>query len=235
VTRTRGRFATTAGVATLAVIAALVVGGAAAAHEPTRAQKRAITAALRSQQGNVGIQKVLISSADPAYARIGWGFTNGGFAAQHDSVLGLAGGSWKVLWTRDVEAPADGACIYVPSAVARDLLQVRCPPAGELHARAATKVERALIDAGFHASVVTPYSKASTGLAHVCVSRASPTWAGAVANFTSGARVYIFFRHVGRRWTPTFESLLQQRTPPPQPVLLSLASCVGYNPSDYNA
>jgi hypothetical protein len=219
----------------LVVVAALAAGGAAAARTPTPAQKVALTKALRSQQGNVAIQKVLVSSANPGYASIGWGFTNGGVAAQHDSVLGRTGRTWKVLWTRDKEAPADGACVYVPAAVAHDLLSVSCPPPAKLHARAATRVELRLIDAGFHRSNVTPYSRTSTGLERVCISRASPSWAGGVAKFTSGASVYVFFRHVGTRWTPTFESLLQQRTPPPQVVLLSLASCVGYNPSDYNA
>jgi hypothetical protein len=225
----------TAGAAALVLVAALVVGAAAAARTPTAAQKQALTIALRSQQGNVAIQKVLVSSANPGYARIGWGFTNGGVAAQHDSLLGRNGRSWKVLWTRDREAPADGACVYVPAPVARDLLAVRCPPEEKLHARAPTKAEQALIAAGFHRSNVTPYSRTSTGLTHVCISRASASWAGAVAEFSSGARVYIFFRHAGSRWTPTFESLLQQRTPPPPTVLLSLASCMGYNPSDYDA
>lgn len=219
----------------LVVVAALVAGHAAAARTPTPAQRSAITRALRLQQGNVAVQKVLVSTANPGYASIGWGFTNGGVAAQHDSVLGRTGGAWKVLWTRDAQAPADGACVYVPAPVARDLLQVRCPPEELLHARAATKKELALIVTGFRHSNVTPYSRTSIGLIHVCVSRANSAWAGAVAQFPSGARVYVFFRHQGKRWTPSFESLLQQRTPPPPVVLLSLASCVGYNPSDYNA
>ena len=32
-----------------------------------------------------------------------------------------------------------------------------------------------------------------------------------------------------------FESLLQQTPLPPASVVLSLASCVGYNPADYSA
>jgi len=32
-----------------------------------------------------------------------------------------------------------------------------------------------------------------------------------------------------------FESLLQQTPLPPHSIVLSLASCVGYNPADYNA
>jgi hypothetical protein len=220
-----------AGATVLVLLAALVAGGAAAARTPTPSQKAAISAALRSEQGDVAIQKILVSSANPGYADIGWGFTNGGRAAQHDSLVGLTAGTWKVLWTRDAEQPADGACIYVPAAVAHDLLSVRCPPAAKLHARAATKAELATITAAFHRSRVTPYAKTSTGLTHVCVSRIDQTWAAAVAGFNSGASVYVFFE----KGKPVFESLLQQGTPPPARVVLSLASCVGYNPADYNA
>ena len=87
--------------AVLVVLAALAAGGAAAARPPTPAQKAAIMAAFRSEQGDVAVQKVLVSSADPGYASIGWGFDAGGMSALHDSVLGLTGGAWKVLWTRD--------------------------------------------------------------------------------------------------------------------------------------
>jgi hypothetical protein len=222
---------TKAGAIVLVLLAALVVGGAAAARTPTPSQKAAITAALRSEQGDVAIQKILVSTADPSYADIGWGFSNAGRVAQHDSLVGRTGKGWKILWTRDIQQPADGACIYVPAPVAHDLLAVKCPPARLLHARSATKPELTVITRSFHRSNVTPYSRNSTGLSHVCVSRIDQTWAGAVAGFDSGATIYIFFR----KGKPVFESLLQQGTPPPAKVVLSLASCVGYNPADYNA
>jgi hypothetical protein len=224
-----------AGAAVLVVAAALAAGGAAAARMPTHAQRSAILAAFRSQQGDVAVQKVLVSSVDAGYASIGWGFTTHGLAAQHDSVLGLSDGTWKILWTRDEEAPADGLCVYVPAAIARDLLSVGCPPASLLRSRPATAGELKLIVHGFRQSNLTPYATNSTGLRHVCVSSANDAWAGGVARFESGAIIYVFFQHGGNRWQPRFESLLQQGPRPPGIVLLSLASCVGYNPSDYNA
>jgi hypothetical protein len=220
--------------AVLVLVTALAVGGAAAARNPTPTQKAAITAALQSEQGDVAIQAITISTAKPGYASLNWGFANGGFSSQNNSLLMLAGKSWKVLWTRESEQPADGACVYVPAPVAHDLLHVSCPPAASLHARAATSAELTLIRSGFLKSNVTPYAKTSTGLTRTCISNVDHSWAGGVAGFQSGSSVYVFFRHT-KGWTPVFESLLQQGPRPPAAVLLSLASCVGYNPADYNA
>ena len=220
-----------AGAVLLATLASLVVGAAAAARNPSAAQKAAIVAALRSQQGDVAIQKVVVSTANPGYASLKWGFAAGNLSAYNNSVLGFDGGKWKVLWTREIEEPADGACVYVPAAVAHDLLDVSCPPASKLHARAATQAEVATFSKSFHSSKLTPYSKSSTGLGRVCVSKLDPAWAAAVAGFTSGSTVYVWFRH----GVTAFESFLQTGEPPPPWVVLSLASCVGYNPSDYGA
>ena len=54
-----------AGAAVLVVLAALAAGGAAAARTPTPAQKAAIMAAFRSEQGDVAVQKVLVSLGRP--------------------------------------------------------------------------------------------------------------------------------------------------------------------------
>ena len=218
-----------AGAAVLTVLAALIVGGAAAARNPTASQKAALTAALKNQQGEVAIGKILVSSANPSFASLSWGFANGGRSAVNDSVLGLTAGQWKVLWTRESEQPADGACVYVPAPVARDLLQVSCPPAAKLHASVATSAQAAALKLAFTKSRVTSYAKSSSGLSHVCVSKLDPSWASAQAAFSSGATVYVWFKS-GK---PAFESLMQATTPPPSPVVLSLASCVGYNPSDF--
>jgi hypothetical protein len=218
-----------AGAAALTLLAALVVGGAAAARTPTPSQKAAITAALRSEQGEVAIQKILVSTANPTFASIGWGFSNAGRAAQNNSVLALAGGKWKVLWTRESEQPADGACVYVPAPVAHDLLHVSCPPVAKLHATAATAAQLAQFKTTFLRSKVTAYAKTSNGLSNVCVSKLDPTWAAAQSTFSSGGRVYVWFK-LGK---PVYESLMQLGNPPPPAVVLSLASCVGYNPSDF--
>jgi hypothetical protein len=223
-----------AGAAVLVLVAALAAGGAAAARTPTPAQKAAIVKAMRSEQGDVGIQKVLVSTANPSFASTNWGFANNGFSALHSSLLGMTKGEWKVLWTRDLQAPADGACVYAPATVARDLFHVSCPPPDVLHARMPTAAERNGILAGFKSSDLTPWAKTALSLSHLCISRANQSWAGGVASFESGSTVYVFFRHT-KHWRPVFESLLQQTAPPPPAILLSLASCVGYNPADYNA
>jgi hypothetical protein len=223
-----------AGAAVLVLVVALAAGGAAAARTPTPAQKAAIVAAMRSEQGDVAIQKVLVSTTNPSFASMSWGFSNNGFSALHSSLLGMTKGEWKVLWTRDLGAPADGACVYAPATVARDLFNVSCPPAAALHARTATTSERKGILAGFRSSDITPWAKTALSLSHVCISRVNRTWAGGVASFESGSTVYVFFRHE-KGWRPVFESLLQQTPPPPSAIVLSLASCVGYNPADYNA
>jgi hypothetical protein len=155
----------------LALVAALAAGGAAAARSPSPAQKAAITAALRSEQGQVAIQKILVSTANPSFAALNWGFAHGGFSALHSSLLGLTKGEWKILWTRDLAAPALGACVYAPASVARDLFHVSCPPPSVLHARMASAAEKKLILAGFRHSDLTPYAKNALSLSHVCVSR----------------------------------------------------------------
>jgi hypothetical protein len=213
---------------------ALALSAGAIARTPTAAQKAAIVAAFRQVQGNVAIQRVFVSSADPSYASMDWGFANNGFTAHNNSVLTRSGGTWKVVWTREIEEPADGACVYVPMAVARDLLGVSCPPAAVLHARTATVSELAQMKRSFLHSKVTPYAKTST-LSEACVSKLNPHWAAAVSlSRVSGGTTYVWFE-LGKKWRPVFESFAQLGSPPPHKVMLSLASCVGYNPADYGA
>ncbi len=219
----------TAGALLAAALGSLLVGAAAAAHNPSPAQKAAIVAAFRREQGDVAIQTVVVSSANPGFASMKWGFANGGLSAYNNSVLALVGGSWKVLWTREVEQPADGACVYVPAAVARELLDVSCPPPAKLHARAATAAEAAAVSRSFRSSTLTRYARSSSGLRRLCVSKLDPAWAAAAAAFPSGGSVYVWFRHR----TVAFESLVQAGAPPPPWVVLSLASCVGYNASEF--
>jgi hypothetical protein len=221
-----------AGVVLVPLLAALAVGGAAAAHRPSPGQEPALIAALRGAQGDVAIQAVTVSSADGGFASIDWGFANNGYSARNNSVLARRGGDWQILWTRELEQPADGACVYVPALVAHDLLRVTCPPPATLHATSATRAETAVIRASFLTSAVTPYARSSR-LGHVCVSRLDPRWAAAASvSNVSGAVAYVWFRH-GLHWNPTYESMAQINLPPPPRVVLSLASCVGYNPADY--
>jgi hypothetical protein len=220
------------GAAILVLGVALVVSAAASARTPSAAQKAAIVAAFRQVQGNVSIQRVFVSTADPAYASMDWGFANNGLSAHNNSVLTRSGDTWKVVWTREIEEPADGACVYVPAAVARDLLGVSCPPAAVLHARTATATELTQMKRSFLHSKVTPYAKTST-LSEACVSKLDPHWAAAVSlSRVSGGTTYVWFE-LKQRWQPVFESFAQLGGVPPHSVMLSLASCVGYNPADF--
>jgi len=221
-------------VLSVALLAALVVSAGAVARTPTAAQKSAIVTAFRHEQGDVTIQRIFVSSADPSYASMDWGFANGGLSAHNNSVLSRSGGTWKIVWTREIEEPADGVCVYVPAAVARDLLGVSCPPAAVLHARTATATELAQMKRSFLHSKVTPYAKTST-LSEACVSKLNPHWAAAVSlSRVSGGTTFVWFE-LGKKWRPVFESFAQIGAPPPHKVMLSLASCVGYNPADFGA
>jgi hypothetical protein len=222
----------TSGAAAGALLALLLLAGwAAAARGPSPAERHGIVAALRGQQGNVAIERIKVSSTSADYASIDWGFANNGYSALNDSVLARSDGAWRVLWTREREQRGDGACIYVPAPVVRELLRVSCPSAASLRGRRATAAELAAIEAGFRTSGVTPYAPSSR-LRRVCVSRLDPRWAAAAAvSEVSGVTTFVWFRQ-GTRWAPTFDSISRSGAPPPA-VVLSLASCVGYNPADY--
>jgi hypothetical protein len=215
----------------LALLAPAGVDGAEAARRPSPIEQHGIIAALGGQQGDVAIRRVTVSSKSAAYASIEWGFANNGYSALNSSVLGRAGGAWRVLWTRELEQPADGACVFVPPLVARDLLRVTCPAPTILHARGATPAELASIRAGFRAGAITRCA-ASSRLRRVCVSRLDARWAAVVAvSDVSGASRYVWFRRRARS-EPTYDSMSTSGAPPPA-VVLSLASCVGYNPAEY--
>jgi hypothetical protein len=208
----------------------LFAGAAAAARGPSPTEREGIVAALRGLQGDVAIERIRVSTGAD-YASIDWGFANDGYSALNNSVLGRSDGAWRVLWTREREQRADGACVYVPAPVARDLLRVTCPSRARLYARRATAAELAAVQAGFRTSRLTPYAPSSR-LGHVCVSRLDPRWAAAAAvSDISGAITFVWFRH-GARWAPTYDSTSRSGAPPPG-VVLSLASCVGYNPADF--
>src|SRR5262249_54097903 len=160
------------------------------------------------------IQKILVSSTNPSYASLNWGFAHGGLSSRNNSLLGRIDGTWKVLWTREVEQPADGACVYVPAPVAHDLLHVTCPPASKLHARAATAAELSVLRQGFLKSKLTAYAKTGTRLTRTCVSRLDPRWAAATAVSIAGGHTFVWFEN-GK---PEYESLVQAGSPPPPAV-----------------
>jgi hypothetical protein len=221
----------------VARLAVLLLAGATAAsalgaRPPSGSERRALTAALRAQQGSVAIGAIRVSSLDPGYARLDWGFANGGLSSRNTSVLARSAGSWRIVWTRESEQRADGACIYLPAPVAHELYGVGCPAAGLLRASPASAGQRAGLRAGLLASALTSVGRSATGLRHACISRLASGWAAAVARFPSGGSVVVFFDDV-HGWKPVYVSLVAAGRLPPARVVLSLASCVGFNPADY--
>ena len=129
---------------------------------PTHAQRAALVASLRHAQGDVAVQTISVSKADSSYATIRWGFKT----ATSDSLFHHAGGRWKVIWSRESERPADGACAFSPAKVVRELYGVKCPSEAALHARTATAAEQAALEASFRSSKLTPYWRDTHQLAN---------------------------------------------------------------------
>jgi hypothetical protein len=195
---------------------------------PTHAQRTALVASLRHAQGDVAVQTVSVSRRDSSYATIRWGFKT----ATSDSLFHHAGGRWKVIWSRESERLADGACAFSPAPVVRELYGVKCPSEAALHARVATAAEQAALETSFRSSKLTPYWHDAHRLANPCISRVDSAWAAATATFRSGAKGVIWFRH-GARWTVARETLFGGGTRPPPRIVLSLASCAGYSAAEY--
>ena len=206
----------------------LLLTVAAALAAPTHAQRAALVASLRHEQGDVAVQTISVSKADSTYATIRWGFKT----ATNDSLFHHGGGRWKVIWTRESERPADGACTFSPAKVVRELYGVTCPSEAALHGRTATAAEQAALQASFRSSKLTPYWRDARPLTNMCISRVDSTRAAATATFRSGAKGVVWFKHASK-WTVARETLLSGGTKPPPRIVLSLASCAGYSAAEY--
>ncbi len=207
----------------------LLLAAVIAIAAPTHAQRAALVTALRSVQGDVAVQSVSVSKADSSYGTVRWGYK----VATSDSLFHHASGRWKVVWTHQSERPADGACAFAPAQVVRELYGVTCPSEAALHARVASAAEQAALEAGFRASKLTPYWRDAVGLANTCISRVDSTWAAALAKFRSGSKGVVWFKRTGT-WTVVSETLFGGGRLPPPRIVLSLASCVGYNAAEYS-
>jgi hypothetical protein len=201
----------------LAVVVALAA--------PTPAQRGALVGALRSLQGDVAVQSVSVSKADPSYGMVRWGFK----VATSESLFRLSGGRWRLVWAREADRPAHGACAYAPAKVVRELFRVTCPSAAALHARVASGDELARLTVGFRSSKLTRYWRDATGLVRPCVSRVDPSWSAVIAKFPETKGVIWF-----RKGAVVHETLFGGGTLPPPKIVLSLAACVGYNAAEYS-
>jgi hypothetical protein len=207
---------------------ALLAGSALAARPATARERALLIVALQSTQGEVGFDSAMVSAPDKSYALVRWGAKG-----NRNDIFHLTGGRWQSIWTREFTAPADGACAFAPASVVHDLLRVTCPPAQALQARPATKAELGLLQRSFKTSPLTRYWRDAHGLKPVCISRLNGRWAAAQALFP-GTEGILWFR-LGSRWQVVFETIVGRGTLPPHSVVLSLASCVGYNPAEFGA
>ena len=196
---------------------------------PSHAQRVALLASFHAFQGQAAVQSISVSKADSTYATIRWGFK----AATNDSLFHDASGRWKVIWSRQSERPPDGACAFAPATVVRELYGVTCPSEAALHGRLASTAEQAALVASFHSSKLTPYWRDAVRLANVCISRVDANWAAALAKYRSGSKSFIWFKRAGGGWAVAAETLVGGGKLPPPRVVLSLASCVGYNAAEY--
>ncbi len=206
----------------------LLLTAVAALAAPTPAQRAGLLASLHNLQGDVVVQSIDVSKADSSYATIRWGYK----AATSDSLFHQAAGRWRLIWSRESDRPADGACAFSPAQVVHELYGITCPPEAALHARKANAAERAALEASFRSSKLTPYWRDAHALANPCISRLNSAWAAAMASFRSGAKGVVWFKR-GSRWTVARETLFGGGTRPPARIVLSLASCVGYSAPEY--
>lgn len=199
-----------------------------ASRSPTPHELRNIKARISIS----GESYIRISTVNSSYVAIYWGHQGGRQAAEIDQIL--SGSRARFVYGFNPGQPRDGACAFAPATVVRDLLAVRCPTWRALHARAARATERDTIRAAFSRSPRTHRWAEHSRLIDICVSRLAPEWAAGDAAFPSTAGT-VWFRHQRRRWIPVYDTIDSQGALPPRAIVLSLASCTGYNAAEYGA
>jgi hypothetical protein len=212
----------------IATLAAVAVTTATAARAPLPEQRRELSATLKAAQGNVIIHSVLISSANPSYAVIRWSQVS---STVWEDLFRRGPVGWKIIWIRELTQNADGACAFSPHGVVKDLFRLVCPPDRAVHARRATVAERAALSHALAASPLTRQLR-NPRLEGVCVSRLDRHWAALIAAFPNTGQP-IWFRYTAAAWHVVYEAFAQKGTRPPHNIVLSLASCVGYNAALY--
>ena len=209
--------------------ASWITTSAIAQRAPKPGERKAIVAAVVKAQGpRVRSERVVVSTVDERYASIRWSEGPPGFEVTELLHRGTRG--WTIVWGRLRDNPVDGACAFAPSRVVLDLYGIRCPSWVALHARVATSGERTQLVQAFRRSALTrPYGKVGRAT-RVCVSRLDPRFAAAAIDLTD-TRGFVWFQR--SPWRVVFETVASSGTLPSPRVVLSLASCVGYNAGQY--
>jgi hypothetical protein len=113
----------------------------------------------------------------------------------------------------------------------RDLYEIMCPAIRAVRARIATHREWASLTAVFKLDRRTRRF-AGFRLAHVCVSRLNAAWAAAIAEFPDTG-IPVWFHETRSTWRVA--SFGKAESTPAGSIVLSLASCAGYNAGEYGA
>lgn len=215
-----------------------------AARRPTPEERASLRTATRNFEGMPSPIKIaLISTTNRAWARIqiGGSLSNSVGLSPNDILFHRKGRDWLVAYVFNVGQSSDGGCAYAPANVMKDLYSVSCPAERALHARRATAGEERSIRA---AMLVDPLTRrfGDVPLRHCrnnenckpgpCVSRLDPKWASAFMDFSSTSGV-VWLRRVGSSWRVEDETSGKRGVLPPHRIVLSLASCVGYNAAQY--
>jgi hypothetical protein len=213
-------------VGAVALCVSWIASNAAAKRIPTPAEHKAIVSAVVKVQGtHLSVQEVVVSTIDSHYASVRWSQ-----GIEVIEILHRGKQGWTILWGHRGGEPSDGACAFAPRAVAADVYGVRCPSWAAVHGRVATGSEKAHLVEAFRRSPLTrPYER-SARVTSTCVSRVDPRFAAAWIDLRSTGGVVWFRRGP---WRVAFETVISRGTLPSPRVVLSLASCVGYNAAQY--
>lgn len=197
----------------------------------TQADKQAITRAIRAFESvSDPISSIRISIRVPGWARVQ---TEGG----SDLLFKKKIDGWRIIHGAEngignSEKRDDGICAYGPTNVIRTLYAISCPAERALHARQATKIEHSHLTFAFRRDRLTRRYSRSMVLGRMCISRSEPSWAGAIAGAPGGGGP-VWFEFTKKRWEVVYEAISNRGVHPRHSVILSLASCVGYDAGRY--
>jgi hypothetical protein len=238
----------------IAIIFALIACGggtvitngssARATREPTLVELARLRKATNTYEGGYApIKFAHIATKNPTWSRvqIREASTSSPDIYRDDIVFHYRDGAWSVAYVFSVGQLADGGCAYVPASVMRDLFGITCPPERALHARRATVREQRAIRIAMLEDQLTrrfgnvPLEHCRTNAKckpGPCVSRLDSSWASAIMDFQTTSGV-VWFKRTGSVWRVADETSGERGVLPPHKIVLSLASCVGYNAAEY--
>jgi hypothetical protein len=204
------------------------------ARQPTPSERAALQRATNTFESvKVPLASARISTAASTWARV---IEEGPASGASDLLIDRRAGKWLVANTVAVGTNPDGGCAYAPPDAMRDLYGVACPPPRALHARHATRAESATLTAAFKRDPKTRTYGHQRGfhLANACISRLNRSWASAIGEFPDTG-IGVWFTKTGSTWRVAHFHPAGPEPIRPRPIILSLASCTGYNASDYGA